>query len=186
MGWKDSRFNPTALLRGHAKGLSDYRDEGRPLPASGTRWTMRGLAIASGAAIGIFDAPLNSAGPMLAAVALMAGGLLTAFTHLSTLRKSYTDRSATWDQADRMDRDFLDETAAHLLTGSYVAAWCAAALVVGMNFSAGGQPRGWFAAVPVALATYLFLIFIVAIPRLYYAYVHLNSVRSELSGTHRD
>ncbi len=118
--------------------------------------------------------------------------MLTAFTHLSSLRKAYTDRVDVWGDAERVQRDYLDETAAHLLTGSYTAAWCAASLVVAMNTATpqvpGGPavPHGLCASVPVALATYLFLIFIVAIPRMYVAYVELNDVRDELSGTHKD
>lgn len=153
---------------------------------------MRIVALGAGGLVAAFDVPLVASAPLLAAIALLAGGMLTAFTHLSTLRKAYTDRMEAWGEAERVQRDYLDETAAHLLTGSYTAAWCAASLVVAMNTAAplvpGGPavPHGLCASVPVALATYLFLIFIVAIPRMYVAYVELNDVRNELAGTHKD
>lgn len=190
--WHDSRFNPAVLLRGHKKGLSDYRKEGRPKPDRLTLWGMRVIALLAGVLVFFCDVPLTASAPLLAAVALLAGGMLTAFTHLSTLRKTYTDRASSWSDAERIQRDFLDETAAHLLTGSYTAAWCAASLVVAMNSVDSNapdgpqHPQGILAAVPVSLATYLFLIFIVAIPRMYIAYVELNDVRDELAGTHKD
>lgn len=183
--WSDSRFNPGALLHGHTKSISNYTQPGKPKPASGTRWFMRVLALVSGVTVGIFDTRLQAAGALLAAVALLAGGMLTAFTHLSTLRKTYTDRADDWPEAERISRDYLDETAAHLLAGSYTAAWCVATLAVAMNVSCGGVPHGWGATIPVALATYLFLIFIMAVPRVYIAYTELNHVRPELNGTHR-
>lgn len=78
----------------------------------------------------------------------------------------------------------LDETAAHLLTGSLLCAFDAAALVIGMNVSAtkNGQLYGFWAAFASGLSSYILVIFIFVIPRLYSAYVEINDVSPSLNG----
>lgn len=179
------RLLPLALFRGHWKVLSDYR-ETRTLGDFITRGVVYGGPLLLAAAMWWFDGSFSAPGSLLAGVALLAGGFLSAFTHLSTLRLKLTDRQKDWDSAERLDRDALDETATHLLMAAYTAGVTAALLVIAMNFTPSGQSVvGVFAAVIAATSSFLILLFLVAIPRLYGAYVSINGVRRELSGMHR-
>lgn len=89
---------------------------------------------------------------------------------------------------ERFDRDALDESAAHLLGASLFSAAAALTLFLGMNFMSNpqtGAVHRFFAAMAVAFASYVLLLFLSAGPRLDTAYVTLHSVRNELNGTHR-
>ena len=182
-----SRFVPVALFRGHWKGLSDYRHDS-PVADRLTRLLIVALPLSAAAAIWVFGGRLTSPGALLSGVALLTGGFLAAFGQISTLRLRLTDRRADYEMVEQIDRDALDETAAHLLMASFMSALTALTLVLGMNFAlcADGTLKGFWAAAAVALSSYVLLIFMIAIPRLYVAYVNINSVRAELSGTHRD
>ncbi|MFB7862231.1 hypothetical protein [Streptomyces sp. NPDC056069] len=180
------RFNVLPVLRGHWKGLTDgrYRERRADVIARLSLLlplTIFGLMLWRG---GHLAAPAA----LLTGVALMAGGMLSAFTHLSTLRLKITD----WDKpgtASRfeVERDMLDETAAHLLTGSLLCALNAAVLVIGMNVGVTktGQLCGFWAAMAAALSSYVLIVFIFVIPRLYSAYVQMNNVSGALSGFDR-
>lgn len=177
------RFNVAPILRGHWKGLTN----GQYLVA---RPDLAARAILL-LPIGLFGyllwrgASLASPAALLTGAALLAGGMLSAFTHLSTLRLKITE----WDGeggASRfsVERDMLDETAAHLLTGSLACVLDAASLVIGMNVSLdkNGQLTGFWAALSSAISLYVLLIFVVVLPRLYSAYVEINRVAGRLSG----
>jgi hypothetical protein len=181
-----SRFNLIPVFRGSWKGLSDGRYDGyRP------DWLTRvilGLPPA-----GLFIAMLLNAGrlaaptPILTAVSLMAGGMLSAFTHLSTLRLKITEWLDSPDaEPDRFrdEREMLDESAAHLLAGSVSCAITAAILVLGLNLASApnGALTGFWAALAAATSSYVVLLFIMTVPRLYSAYVQINKVTSKLSG----
>lgn len=180
------RFNVLPVLRGHWKGLTDGRYAGgRPDIAA---------RISLLAPVVIFslilwrNGKLAAPAALLTGVALMAGGMLSAFTHLSTLRLKITD----WETPGSISRfevekDMLDETAAHLLTGSLLCALNAAALVIGMNVSVteSGHLYGFWSALAAALSSYVLIVFVFVIPRLYSAYVQMNSVRDDLNGFHR-
>lgn len=125
--------------------------------------------------------------PILTAVSLMAGGMLSAFTHLSTLRLKITEwLDSPHAEADRFrdEREMLDESAAHLLAGSVSCVITAATLVLGMNLATDGKGAlvGFWAASASAASSYVGLMFIMTVPRLYSAYVRINSVSSKLSG----
>jgi hypothetical protein len=131
------------------------------------------------------DGKLASPAALLTGVSLLAGGMLSSFTHLSTLRLKITE----WDGAGgpsrfEVEREMLDETAAHLLTGSLFCAFDAASLVIGMNFSLTktGHLYGFWAALSAGVSSYILLIFVFVIPRLYSAYVEINGVGRDLSG----
>jgi hypothetical protein len=182
-----SRLFPTELLRGHWKGLSDYRGR-NPVADKATRTVVVVVPLVAGACLWIFGGSLAAPGSLLAGVALLAGGFLAAFGQISNLRLRLTDRASENQVVQQVDRDSLDETAAHLLVASFASALTALVLVLGMNFGADpktGSLGGPFGAVAVALATYVLIVFVIAVPRLYTAYVNINSVREELSGTHR-
>src|SRR3546814_17289338 len=90
----------------------------------------------------IFGGTLAAPGALLSGVALLAGGFLAAFAQLSNLRIKLTERMRDLPDADRIDRDALDETASHLLVSSYLSAVTAVILVLGMNFGTNAQGAG--------------------------------------------
>ncbi|MGP5219397.1 hypothetical protein [Arthrobacter rhombi] len=129
---------------------------------------------------------LASPDALLSAMSLLAGGLIAAFALLASWRDRLTDRADSFSTSERLERDHLDETAAHLLVAAYGSAISAVLLVIGMNFSQGqgGELTGPIAALAAAAATFVVLVFLIALPRLYSSYVQLNGVRKELSGLH--
>ncbi|WP_447038277.1 hypothetical protein [Streptomyces sp. DSM 118878] len=177
------RFNVAPILRGHWKGLSNgqYLTHRPDLSARAVLLlpvVLFGFMIYRGAG-------LATPAALLTGAALLAGGMLSAFTHLSTLRLKITE----WDGDERVsrfstERDMLDETAAHLLTGSLACIIDAASLVVGMNvgLDKNGHLTGFWAALSAGISLYVLLLFIVVLPRLYSAYVEINAVAGRLSG----
>ncbi|MFJ3136786.1 hypothetical protein ACIPK5_12805 [Streptomyces sp. NPDC086843] len=83
-----------------------------------------------------------------------------------------------------VEKGMLDETAAHLLTGSLLCALDAASLVIGMNVSVtrAGHLYGFWAALAAAISSYVLIIFVLLVPRLYSAYVEMNDVHPDLNG----
>lgn len=181
------RISPLAIFRAHWKALSDYRSS-RRAPDLVARVIVVLVPLGAGSGAYIAGATLRAPEAVLAGVALLAGGLLTAFTYLSSLRLRLTERESTWGDAERLERDATDETSAHLLAASYVSALATAALIVGMIMTddeAGAVVGGW-AALIIALLTYILVLFLMTLPRLYFSYVATHGVRRELSGLHRD
>jgi hypothetical protein len=180
------RLLPTSLIRGHWKSLTFYRDD-EPRPDYVARVIVLGVPLATGVLMFVFGARLFAPAALLSGLALLAGGLLAAFGQLSSLRLRLTERMVSEDDGQRTDRDYLDETAAHLLLAAYGAAVTAAVLVVGMNFGLDkhGVLTGGWAAIATALAAWVVVLFLIALPRLYTAYVSINSVRDALNGTHK-
>lgn len=188
------RLNFIPILRGHWKGLTDARSRlgGIERQSSRPDRPMRILMLVLPAGIGVFmflrGGELAAPAPLLTGISLLAGGMLSAFTHLSTLRLKITDINAN-ESADRFaaERGMLDETAAHLLTGSLFCALNAAVLVLGMNVgvSAKGHLTGALAAVATGFSIYIVLLFIAVLPRLYFAYVEMNNVSVALNGFDR-
>ncbi|MFD5014620.1 hypothetical protein [Streptomyces chartreusis] len=177
------RFNVAPILRGHWKGLTN----GKYLVPRADIFARVVLSLPFGLFLYLFihGATLASPGALLTGAALLAGGMLSAFTHLSTLRLKITE----WDDGDKVsqfkvEKEMLDETAAHLLTGSLACVLDAAALVIGMNVSLDkkGHLTGFWAALSAGISFYVLLIFIVILPRLYSAYVDINGVSGRLSG----
>src|SRR3546814_8671 len=178
------RLIPAELFRGHWKALSDYRTK-KPIADRLTRGVLLVVPLVAGGCMVIFGGTLAAPGALLSGVALLAGGFLAAFAQISNLRIKLTERMRDLPDAERIDRDALDETASHLLVSSYLSAVTAVILVLGMNFgtNAQGAVQGWWGALVVAPAVYVLLTFLVSIPRLYSAYVTYNSVRPEFGGT---
>ncbi|MFF7980197.1 hypothetical protein ACFZDK_13855 [Streptomyces sp. NPDC007901] len=153
---------------------------------------MRALMLVLPVGIGVVmfsrGGELAAPAPLLTGVSLLAGGMLSAFTHLSTLRLKITDINAN-ESSDRFEaeRGMLDETAAHLLTGSLFCALNAAVLVLGMNVSvsAKGHLTGVLAAMATGISSYIILLFVIVLPRLYFAYVEMNNVSVALNGFDR-
>lgn len=180
------RLLPTSVIRGHWKGLSFYRDD-KIRPDIAVRAVVVVVPLAVGAAMLLFHGRLMAPTALIAGLSLLAGGLLASFGQLSTLRLRLSERAEYDGDGQQTDRDFLDETVSHLLAAAYGAAVTAALLVVGMNFGldSSGAVTDWWAAVPAALGTWVVIVFLIAIPRVYEAYVGMNSVRDALSGTHK-
>lgn len=178
-----SRFDIRPVLRGHWKSLTNgqylsYRPD----------WSARLillLPVVLFIVMWVFGGQLAAPTPILTAASLLAGGMLSSFTHLSTLRLKLTE----WSDVEGQDRfavekEMLDESAAHLLTGVLLCVCDAASLVIGMNVSTSksGHLVGFWAALSAGISSYVLLIFIIMIPRLYAAWVEINGVIDRLSG----
>ncbi len=105
---------------------------------------------------------------------------------VNTLRLKLTDREGDDDAATQIDRDALDESAAHLLTSALLCAVTAVLLVLGINLSTdtGSNPAvtGIWAAPAIASGAYAVATFFIAVPRLYGAYVAVNNVSGRVNG----
>ena len=190
------RLLPVEVVRGHWRGLSDYRTDNVVADVT-TRVVLVGASIGAGLAMWLIPgAAIAQPGPLLAGATLFAGSLLAAFGQLSTLRLKLTDLDKAaelakdlqpYEAAPRSNshtRDYLDETGAHLLLASYLSAVTAAMLVIGSSVfpQADGSICGPLAGAIGATSTYVFVLFVIALPRLYVAYTSINTVRKELSG----
>ena len=178
-----SRFNLIPVVRGSWKGLSDSNYKADRF----ARIAIVLLPVGLFGGMLTFDGRLAAPTPILTAVSLLAGGMLSTFTHLSTLRLKITEWLASPDVDDdflRDEREMLDESAAHLLTGAVVCALTASFLVLGMNVAQNeeGAITGFWAALSAAASAYVLLLFVMAVPRLYSAYVDINKVSHNLSG----
>ncbi len=178
-----NRLNPFFLFRGHWKSLSDYRGD-RARPAWLLRFVVVGVPILVGALMLWRQGTLADPGSVLSALALLAGALLAAFAQVSTWRLGLTEVANSFPMSQRVDRDQLDDTAVQVLASSYAAAVAAFVLVLAMNFGVDkhGAVEGWWAAVAAATSVYTFILFLIALPRLYSAYVRINKVRAALNG----
>lgn len=179
-----SRLSPMPLLYGHWKSLADvriHRDRGD--------WLTRAALLAALGCLPIgwyLDWAIRAPQPILAGMSLLAGALVGSFGQVNTLRLKMTDRDGDEDPTAQVDRDAIDESAAHLLTAAFLCAVTAAVLVIGINTSPDPGPdpavRGIWAAVASALGSYAMITFFIAVPRLYAAYVHVNQVSDDVSG----
>ncbi|WP_370942029.1 hypothetical protein AB5J62_23255 [Amycolatopsis sp. cg5] len=134
-----------------------------------------------------FDWRLSAPTGLLAGTSLLAGALLSAFTHLSTLRMKVTEWTKHEEDRFSPERAMLDESAAHLLLGALICALNSAILVLGMNVSSSsGEVTGVLCAISCGLGCYVLLMFFLCLPRMYSAYVELNDVSDSLSGFNKD
>jgi len=175
-----NRLNPFYMFRGLWKSLSRFESE-NILPSVFIRLVVFAFPLALGIYMQITKACLADPGSILAVLGLLAGALLAAFSQLSSWRSVLSARA---DLSEKRDRDHLDETAAQLLVASYMSATAAGFLVLGTNVTAsptGALGTPWSAIVG-ALGAHVLVVFLIAVPRLYSAYVNLNAVRDELNG----
>ncbi|MEV8195067.1 hypothetical protein AB0P13_23580 [Rhodococcus pyridinivorans] len=181
------RFNLLPLLRGQLKGLTLDARGGNPADVL-ARVVLYGVPLALVVAALIKNWTLAAPVPILTAVSLLAGGTLSAFSSISTLRMKLTEWSGESDGRD-VDRESLDESVAHLFMIALACVVDAAVLVVGLNFAVGakGTPEegvltGAFAAVAIGVTSYIFLTFVMVLPRLYWAYTKMNRVSRKMNG----
>jgi hypothetical protein len=181
------RFNLLPLLRGQIKGLTLGTRPGYH-PDYVALAILYGVPLILGGLAGWKNWNLSAPTPLLTAVSLLAGGTLSAFGSLSTLRLKLTEWSETHDGRD-VYRDSLDESVAHLCMVALACVADAAVLVVGLNVSRGA-PRtpladaivGVPAYLSIAITAYIFLAFVMVLPRLYWAYTRMNRVSRHLDG----
>ncbi|RIR60313.1 Uncharacterised protein [Mycobacteroides abscessus subsp. abscessus] len=181
------RFNLAPLLRGQLKGLTLASRPGRHVDVVALL-ILFGVPAALLALAILLDWNLSAPIPLLTAVSLLAGGTLSAFGSLSTLRLKLTEWSESRDGKD-VYRDSLDESVAHLFMIALACVVDAAVLVVGLNVSRGepGTPlKDAVVHVPayiaIAITAYIFLAFVMVLPRLYWAYTKMNRVSPQLNG----
>lgn len=180
------RFDPRPLLRGHWKSLLDANYEDSIRPDRAARVLLALVPVGLTVAALVFDWTIKAPTPLLSGVALLAGALVGSFGSMSTLRLKLTEWAEDNDSRFQAERDMIDETVAHLLTAALLCAVTAVVLVVGTNTANDkGEVTGVLAAATIALGTYVALLFILSLPRLYSAYVTINSVRPRLNGFDR-
>ena len=180
------RFNVMPVIRGHWKGLSV--GNGKTPRADHFARSILAIPLLVGVLAVPLDWKVQAPSAILSGVALLAGGLLAAFAQLASLRLKLTEWQSHEDDSGQVDREMIDETVAHLLTAALLCAVDAVILVIGMNVSNDTLTfalTGFWAAVVLAVSSYIILIFVLALPRLYSAYVEINRVRAELSGFSR-
>lgn len=129
---------------------------------------------------------LQKPGAVLSAAALLAGGTLAAFTHLSTLRLKLTERSIESRDTEQADRDMVDEVALHLIMAALSSTITALLLILGITFATGSTstdeirgPFAWFVFSSLAFNGVLYWI---AFPRLFLTYVEINNVSKAMAG----
>lgn len=176
------RLFPLALVRGHFKSL-----------VHNEAWNMRvfilcavhGIPLLVAAWCWVHGLDAKVLAPILTAMSLLAGGALSAFSHLSTLRLRLTERQDTTKKSEKPDRRMFDESATHLLSCAVGAMASAASLVgaivlIGQRPCFGGLGAAWIGWI----ASLTFTLFWISVPRIYLSYVNLNIVESSINGTH--
>lgn len=135
----------------------------------------------------VFGWTIRSSDGLIAGIAIFAGGFLTAFTHLSAVRRTLDARHAQQEAAERPERDLVDIAVTRLLGATLVSATTAAVLVVGTSVATDDQDRvmGLFAAATWAGSALSLMLFFSAVPALYSAYVQMNVVDPGLDGSRR-
>ncbi len=177
-----SRFNLAPLFRAHWKGLTNGITS--PTPDWPSRLILMFVPVIVGVFSALFGWRLMAPGALLAGVTLLAGSLLSAFTHLSSLRMKISEWTEENSDRFNVERAMLDETAAHLLLASLASIVNAVIIVIGLNFHSGVKEEidGFWAAVSLAFSSWTVMLFVLCLPRLYSAYVEINHVEENLSG----
>lgn len=183
----DNRFDLRPLFRGQFKSLKLAAKPGRPYDFAAIG-VLYGVPAALFASAAFFDWSLSAPMPLLTAVSLLAGGTLSAFGSLSSLRLKLTEWSESRDGKD-VHRDSLDESVAHLFMIALACVVDAAVLVIGLNTSRGAPntpQQDAVVCIPAYIATaitaYIFLAFVMVLPRLYWAYTKMNKVAPQFDG----
>jgi hypothetical protein len=168
------RLSPTAVWRAHLRGLTKHPTGA---PDIGARAAVYGLPVLAAVVAYLLEAKLRQAGVLLAGASLLAGTLLASFGQLATLRGKIAERL----EVRRVALDALDETTAHVLMAVYAAVLLAATLGTLTSLSAGAV-CGVGAALALGLGTWLLLLVLLIVPRLYQAYTYAFDVSPELDG----
>lgn len=206
-----ARLSILPVIRGHWKGLSNDLANGKTVPDWRTRSVLLGVSAGVLAATYILGWQVASPSATLSAMALLSAGLLGVFTQLSALRIRLTSQPEdTWLD---VERDGIDEAVAHVLFAFLLCIINSALLVIALNTipttapaNCGVPPQmvdptlatppvscsippqvldSWWSGPILAIGSYIVLMLIILIPKLYSAYVEMNEVRRELNGFHK-
>lgn len=183
------RFSLRSVLSAHWKGLSKPTEgDQQPEPDYAARLVLVIAAPLAGLAVGVLQFALTSPAIIVAALSLLTGSLLTVFTQLSTLRLKLTEWYDLDDVEHRPNKDAIDESVAHVLTAALLSLTATVVAVAATVLSDQNLPalKGAVAGVVVALMTYVLLLLLMLIPRLYGAYVAVHDVEDRLNGQVRD
>ncbi|KXX59433.1 hypothetical protein [Rhodococcus sp. LB1] len=177
------RFNFAPVFIGHWKGLTKDTDTG-PVPDWGARGVVAGVPLLVIGLMAWKDVELSFPGVLLTAVSLLSGASLTVFAQLSSLRLKLTEWFDDDDTSRDSDKDALDESVSHLMAATIACVFAAVIIVVGMVTSKPDAVSlsGVAAYAAGGISAYIALLYVMLIPRLYYAYVNVNRVRGNLNG----
>ncbi|WP_460664537.1 hypothetical protein [Kribbella swartbergensis] len=135
-----------------------------------------------------FDWTITDAETLLAGVAFLVGGGLAAFGQLGAWRSRLTEREHA-QPVELPERDSIDEAVAHLLWSTWIAVVEVPLIVVASETSGSKDLppildwlRRGLSGVILGLGVYLLLLLLMAVPKLYSAYVRANRVRDDLNG----
>lgn len=207
------RLNIFAVLRGHWKGLRN-RSGSKVIAADlVARGFLVGSTVFVVVLSWRSGLELKQPGTLFAGLSLLSSGLLAAFAQIASIRTRFSVPDDPDFDTEIDTRNMLDEAVAHVLTAALLAAVAAALLLVAINVggvetsqaapvgTSGSAPVGpatvstattsaeqsintAFSTLIAGLATYLFVLFVMTIRKLYAAYVVGNNVSEELSGHH--
>lgn len=179
------RLNVAPVFRGQWKGLTQggTRDRDHPSADWAARIVLYGAPVVVFLVVLLRGGQLRAPEALLTGVAILTGGLLTVFGALATYRLRLGEVE-TYDPGSANDRDGLDESVAHLLSAALACVIDAVVLVVGLNLSPDDATSitGIPAAIAAGVSTYVALIFVIAIQRLYTAYTVISRVPDHLNG----
>ncbi|MGZ8177354.1 hypothetical protein ACXVUM_05430 [Williamsia sp. SKLECPSW1] len=174
-----ARTNPLPVLRGHAKTLVN----GKQIDWI-ARLVMWGLPIAIGALSLALGWRFVAPSAVLSGIALLMGGLLSTAGVLMNLRLKLTDRDEAHQAAEDAKRN-LDEAVPHVLTAALASLLSAITIIIAMNYPIcpGSQTiNRAFSGIIAALLTFVAVLFVATIIRLYAAYVQVNRVPNGVNG----
>ncbi|GID26840.1 hypothetical protein Abr02nite_18230 [Paractinoplanes brasiliensis] len=169
------RFDVRPLFLDHLRSMRRVQldvDEERLPPDLASRLVLYGIPAAVGVVAVWQQWRLTDPGAIGAGCALMAGILFTAFTQLASLRDRLEDRHESIGESSRR---LFRETAAHLLVGALASATESIVLIVASGVRAHPDDKMNVASTAIVLpiAVYVFLLFIMAIRKMYAAYLRV-------------
>ena len=173
------RFLPIELVKAHWTSIED-RTAGNSAPARPDRPVHVVLILVptvAAIAAGLTGLEVKAPAAILSALSLFSAGLLAAFAQIASIRSRYRVPDSAYDP-DRPVRDMLDEAVAQVLMAALVSVTTALVVVIGMNVP-GGSEKGlvtWASCIVTFLGTYLTLLFLMVIRKLWGAYQVANEL----------
>ncbi|WBC12963.1 hypothetical protein O7600_17465 [Micromonospora sp. WMMA1998] len=161
------RFDLRPLIRDHFRSMQ--------LPNASPDWAARSIVVLVPVVVGVLSYlrgwRLTDPSAISGASALIAGIMFGAFTQLAAFR----DRIEGRRPFDATTRRHFRETAAHLMAGALASALEAAVLVVasGIRPNPDAKLDRVATCVVLALGSYVLVLFIMAIRRMYSAYLRV-------------
>lgn len=176
------RLNPLLVLRAHWRSLQVRTQTSRSSDRV-AKGILAGSLVVVTVVAWLADLHLVNPGSLGATLGLLSAGLLAAFAQLASIRSRYERPDDDYDP-DLLTREMLDEAIAHILTAVLLAATLALVIVIAMNVGSDGSSLNrWFSSVVAGIGTYLFLLFVMTVRKLFGAYAISNDL--DLTGTDR-